>query len=81
MSERWLTRLARTEYDLDKAQATSAMAVLLTGIEAIRAQARARPTPGNRRFLEDLYVNLVTGALASLAAHPPPTADSPRRSG
>jgi hypothetical protein len=64
---RFFARLARAEYDVDPASATAATSVLLTGIESIRAQYRSRPTAERRRFLEDLYVDLVTGALASLA--------------
>lgn len=60
---RFFARLAMSELDLDKASATAAMPVLLTGIESVRAQWRARPTDDNRRFLEDLYVDLVMGAL------------------
>ncbi|HEV7763170.1 MAG TPA: helix-turn-helix domain-containing protein [Acidimicrobiales bacterium] len=64
---RFFARLAMAEYDLDKAEATAAVAMLLTGMESIRAQWRARPTVERLRFLEDLYVDLVTGGLASLA--------------
>lgn len=60
-------RLAMAEYDIDKAEATSAISMLLTGIESIRAQWRARPTPERRQFLEDLYVDVVTGGIRSLA--------------
>lgn len=70
-------RLAMAEYDIDKAEATAATSMLLTGIESIRAQWRARPTPERRQFLEDLYVDVVTGGLRSLAdrrTSPPPTA-------
>jgi AcrR family transcriptional regulator len=65
---RFFARLAMAEYDLDKADATAAIAVLLTGMASIRAQWRARPTAERLRFLEDLYVDLVTGGLAGLAA-------------
>ena len=61
------TRLAMTEYDVDKAEATAAISMLLTGIESIRAQWRARPTPERRQFLEDLFVEVVTGGIRSLA--------------
>jgi AcrR family transcriptional regulator len=63
---RFFARLAMTEFDLDRASATAATSVLLTGIESIRAQWRSRPTAERRQFLEDLYVTLVMGALASL---------------
>ena len=65
---RFFARLAMTEFDLDKASATAALAVLLTGIESVRAQWRTRPTAENRRYLEDLYIDLVTGALRHRSA-------------
>jgi AcrR family transcriptional regulator len=69
---RFFARLAMDEYDLDKAEATAAIAMLLSGMASIQAQWRARPTAERLRFLEDLYVDLVTGALASLATRPGP---------
>ena len=69
---RFFARLAMAEYDVDKASATAATSMLLTGIESIQAQWRSRPTAERRRFLEDLYVDLVTGSMASLAARPRP---------
>jgi AcrR family transcriptional regulator len=63
---RFFARLAMAEFHLDKAEATAATSVLLTGIESIRAQWRARPTAERRQFLEDLYVDLVVGGLASV---------------
>lgn len=65
---RFFARLAMAEYDLDKAEATTAVAMLLSGMVSIQAQWRARPTAERLRFLEDLYVDLVTGGLAGLAA-------------
>lgn len=65
---RFFARLAMAEYDLDKAEATAAIAMLLSGMASIQAQWRARPTADRLQFLEDLYVELVTGALATLAA-------------
>lgn len=70
---RFFARLAMAEYDLDKAEATAAVAMLLSGMASIQAQWRARPTAERLRFLEDLYVDLVTGGLASLAARRPRT--------
>ena len=63
---RFFARLAMAEYDLDKAEATAAVAMLLSGMASIRAQWRARPTADRLQFLEDLYVDLFTGSLASL---------------
>jgi hypothetical protein len=56
------------EYDVGEAEATAATAVLLTGLESVRAQARNRPGPERQRFLEDVYVDLVVGGLAHLGA-------------
>jgi AcrR family transcriptional regulator len=69
---RFFARLAMAEYGLPEAEATAATAVLLTGLESVRAQARNRPGPERRRFLEDLYVDLVVGGLANIGV-----ADSP----
>jgi AcrR family transcriptional regulator len=79
---RFFARLAMAEYGLDKADATAAIAMLLSGMASIRAQWRARPTAERLQFLEDLYVDLVTGGLASLAANRGPAAGpgpAPRR--
>jgi hypothetical protein len=54
---------------LTQEQSTAAMAVLLTGLESVWAQWRARPTPGHRTFLENLYVDLVMGGLDRLRNH------------
>jgi AcrR family transcriptional regulator len=72
---RFFARLAMAEYELDKAEATAAVAMLLSGMASIRAQWRARPTAERLQFLEDLYVDLFTGSLASLATRerPPPS--------
>jgi AcrR family transcriptional regulator len=61
-------RLATEEFGLPRTEANAAMAILLTGIESVRAQWKARPTPRHRRFLEDLYVDVVVGGLTRLAA-------------
>ena len=63
---RFFARLAMAEYGLGEAEATAATAVLLTGLDSIRAQARSRPGPDRRQFLEDLYVDLVVGGLANV---------------
>jgi AcrR family transcriptional regulator len=70
---RFFARLAMAEYGLAEAEATAATAVLLTGLESVRAQARNRPGPERRQFLEDLYVDLVVGGLANIGvARTPP---------
>jgi AcrR family transcriptional regulator len=65
---RFFARLTMAEFGLSQAEATAATAVLLTGIESIRAQSRSRPDLQQRRFLEDLYVDLVVGGLERVAA-------------
>lgn len=75
-------RLAMEAFGLERSDAIAAMSVLLTGIESVRAQARARPSEARRLVLEDLYVDLVTGALTRLGARGPARrerAPTPRR--
>jgi AcrR family transcriptional regulator len=64
---RFFSDLATTELGVPPRQARAATAVLLTGLDSVRAQWRADPTAARRRFLEDLYVRLVTGGLRELA--------------
>jgi AcrR family transcriptional regulator len=66
---RFFARLAMAEYRIGEAEATAAMAVLLTGIESLRAQSRTRPGPQRGQFLEDLYVDLVVGGLGQIGGH------------
>lgn len=70
---RFFATLAADEFDLDDVQAKAATAVLLSGIDSILAQWRARPTAAQARFLEDTYVDLVMGGLARVGgrAHQP----------
>jgi len=65
----FFARLAVSDLGLTQEQSTAAMAVLLTGLESVWAQWRARPTPGHRTFLENLYVDLVMGGLDRLRNH------------
>jgi AcrR family transcriptional regulator len=65
---RFFARLAMDEYALRETEAMAATAVLLTGIESLRAQSSTGPGPQRRRFLEDLYVELVVGGLARVGA-------------
>ena len=64
---RGFAELAVREFGLDRADAKMAMAVLLSGVSSLRSQAHARPSAEERQRLEDLYVDLVMGALRSLA--------------
>jgi AcrR family transcriptional regulator len=63
---RYFARVAVREFDVSYAEARVAMAILLSGLESVRAQWRVRPTPEHRQFLEDLYVEVALGALARL---------------
>lgn len=63
---RYFARLATREFDVSPAEARAAMAILLSGLDSVRAEWRAQPTPEHRRFLEDLYVDVALGALARL---------------
>lgn len=77
---RYFAMLAMAELDLDQPSATAAISILLTGIESIRAQWRARPTADRRQFLEDLYIDLVMGGLRTLVGVPDPARSSAGRS-
>lgn len=70
---RFFARLAAEELHLGKAEATAAMAVLLTGIDSVRAQVRADPSPEHRTFLEELYVDLVMGGLTAVSSRRRPS--------
>ena len=63
---RAFAELASAEFDLPVRDAIAALSVLLSGIASLRTQ--ARKAPGDRKFLEDLYVDLVVGALNGLRA-------------
>jgi AcrR family transcriptional regulator len=65
---RAFAELASVQFNLPLPDASAALAVLLSGISALRRQARARSTPAEREYLEDLYFELVCGALRTLAA-------------
>lgn len=63
---RYFARLAMREFDIGQERARGAMAILLSGLESVRAQWRAEPTPERRMFLENLYVEVAIGALTRL---------------
>ena len=67
---RFFSRLAMREVDVSETEARAAMSILLVGLESVRAQWKARPTPERKRELEDVYVALVLGGLARLGARP-----------
>jgi AcrR family transcriptional regulator len=65
---RFFTRLAMAEFGLGEAEAGAAMAILLSAIESVRAQAQEQPGPEGSQFLEDVYVDLAVGGLTRLAS-------------
>ena len=64
---RFFAGQAVREFDLDRAQARAAVAILLGAIDAALAQWRARPTREYATLLEDTYVSLAMGGLEHLA--------------
>jgi AcrR family transcriptional regulator len=62
----FFSQMASEEFGLSLKEATSAMGVLLSGITSLRIQAHVLPTPEDRQFLADMYVDLVIGALQKL---------------
>jgi AcrR family transcriptional regulator len=71
---RRVARLAIDEFGLDERAAKAATAMLLSGIDSILSQWRARPTPQQAQFLEDVYLDLIIGGLRRLAHHHPASA-------
>ena len=59
--------LAAEEFGLFRPEAEAAVAVLLSGVHTLLAQARRRPTIRRRQHLEDMYVEMVMSALTGLA--------------
>ena len=70
---RYFSRLAAQEFDLAGAHARAAVRVLLTGIDSLIAQWHAHPTAEQEQLLEEVYVSLVLGGLAQLAAASSPS--------
>jgi AcrR family transcriptional regulator len=68
---RFFTTLAVDELGLDEAVARPALAIVLSGINSVLAQA-AGSTAEQRAFLEDLYVSLALAGLRDLADRRPP---------
>jgi AcrR family transcriptional regulator len=60
-------QLAAEEFGLPRSTAEAAMAVLLAGVHTLLSQARKEPSAGHRRYLENLYVDMVLSALAGLS--------------
>jgi len=65
-SVRFFARVAAQEFGIGLREARSAMSVLLSGIDAVVAQWRAHRGPAEERYLEDMYVGVVLGALANI---------------
>ena len=66
---RFFAQLASEEFELPLSEATAAVGILLSGIGSLRTQARERVDLADRKFLEDLYVDLVTAAQEIHAAN------------
>lgn len=64
----YFVSLAVRDFGIEKETATTVLAVLFSGIQALLSQMRSRPGPGRRQFLEDTYVATTVGALRHLAA-------------
>lgn len=62
----FFAKLASDEFQLPLSDATAALGILLSGIGSLRIQAREKTDSVDRKFLEDLYVDLVMAALTSL---------------
>lgn len=65
---RFFADLAVRQFALDEADARSAVAIVLSGIESVRLQALRRTSAAQRRQLEDRFVALAIGGLERLAA-------------
>lgn len=68
---RFFTALAVDDLGLDEAVARPALAIVLSGINAVLAQA-AGATAERRAFLEDLYVSMALAGLRDLVGRRPP---------
>lgn len=73
----YFVSLAIRDFGVDKETATTVLAVLFSGIQALLSQMRSRPGPGRRQFLEDTYVATTVGALSHLAAGAAPVGTAP----
>lgn len=73
----YFVSLAVCDFGVDKETATTVLAVLFSGIQALLSQMRSRPGPGRRQFLEDTYVATTVGALRHLAATGAPAEATP----
>jgi len=60
--------LAASEFELDASAARAVVTILLSGVDALIGQVRAKSTPAELRFLEDTYVNATLGALSRVAS-------------
>jgi AcrR family transcriptional regulator len=67
---RFFTTLAVEGLGLDESVARPALAILLSGVNSVLAQA-AGADADRRRFLEDLYVDMAVTSLRGLATRPP----------
>lgn len=58
--------LASEEFGIPLGEAASALSILLTGVTALRLQARSNKEEKSRRELEDLYITVAMGALSAV---------------
>lgn len=63
----YFARLAADDYELDEVLAAQAVKICFGGLDAVMATARRTHDPAERVALADLYVGLVTGAVAAIA--------------
>jgi AcrR family transcriptional regulator len=68
---RYFTSMATAEFGLDRALAGPAVSILLSGIDSLIADARAKPGPRRRQLLEDVYVAMALASVRRLAEDPP----------
>jgi AcrR family transcriptional regulator len=64
----YFSDLAATEFALDARTARTVMSILLSGVDALVGQVRAKSTAEELRFLEDTYVHATLGALSRVAS-------------
>jgi AcrR family transcriptional regulator len=65
---RFFAEHATAEYGIPAADAEAAMGMILTAIESVLAQFRARRTQANAALLEGAYLDIIVGGLERLAA-------------
>lgn len=64
---RFFAQLVVEEFGIPLRTASSAMAILLSGVRSLRDQARLLTSEKDQQFLADIYVDLVIGGLSRIA--------------